>query len=414
MGEALHGTPGESGGGVVLFASLLFLFDSLAIRLFNRQDTISLGFLPTLASITLFNPLAAALANGVGLAAVEIVQRKPFVKLIFNCSQWVIATIAAGHTYAIAGGVIGAPDGRSTFWPFLAGGVMFQVLNFSSVVLAISTAEGSPFIRTWMKLVRWIWPNYFALLPLALVLAIAYQRMGAPGVAFFCLPLLVARYAFKLHEDLRRTFHGTIRALAAALDAKDPCTAGHSQRVGELAALIGREMGLPEAQVEHLQIAGILHDVGKIGIPDAVLLKPGRFTPEEYDVMKQHAVLSGRILADVEKLEDVARWIACHHERWDGKGYPDGIAGEEIPLGARILAAADACDAMLSRRSYKDRYSWEHARSEMEVCAGRDFDPQVVAALLRIAGNPEVQAVMRAAHENGGQEAAPAGGEGGR
>lgn len=266
-----------------------------------------------------------------------------------------------------------------------------------------------------MKLFRWIMPNYLALIPLALALAIVYKSVGVLGVAFFCLPLLVARYAFKLHEDMRRTFHGTIRALAAALDAKDPYTAGHSQRVGELAALIGREMRLPEAQVEHLQIAGILHDVGKIGIPDAVLLKPGRFTPEEYDVMKQHAVLSGRILADIEKLEDVARWIACHHERWDGKGYPDGIAGEEIPLGARILAAADACDAMLSRRSYKDRYSWEHTRSEMEACAGRDFDPQVVAALLRIAGNPEVQAVMRAAYANGGQEAAPAGGgEGGR
>lgn len=395
---------------MLLFALLIFLFDVFAVQIPGRTSTISLSFVPALSAIMLFSPLVAATASVLALTAVELLNRKQPLRLVFNCSQGIIATLAASFTYTAMGGQVGNPDWQGSLLPLLATGLVFQLINTTSTVAVIALHEGSSLYRTWLKFFKWSAPNYLALIPLALALAMAFNSLGILGVAFFCLPLLVARYAFKLHEDLLRTFHELISALAAALDAKDSYTAGHSERVGRLAALIGREMRLPETQVERLQIAGLLHDVGKIGIPDAILLKPGRFTPQEYDTMKQHAVLSGKILADVERLGEVSRWVACHHERWNGCGYPAGLRGEEIPLGARILAVADACDAMLSRRSYKGSFSWERARAELEDCAGQDFDPQVVKVLIGISERPDVRALLQAvgAEQDALAEAAPA------
>jgi diguanylate cyclase (GGDEF)-like protein len=175
----------------------------------------------------------------------------------------------------------------------------------------------------------------------------------------------------------------TIRALARAVDARDPTTQRHSERVGDLAAQIAVAIGWSLEDASQLRDAGLVHDVGKIGVPDAVLLKPGRLTPEEYEQVKGHAELGAQIVRDVLLPAQVS-WVRHHHERWDGHGYPNGIAGDAIPVGARILALADSWDVMISERAYHVPRSPADALAEVRGSTGRQFAPDAVAGLERL------------------------------
>ncbi len=178
----------------------------------------------------------------------------------------------------------------------------------------------------------------------------------------------------------------TVTALAFAIDAKDHYTQGHSQSVARLAAEIARELGLGNAEVEEIRLAGILHDIGKIGVPEIVLNKPTRLTMEEFDLVKSHAVLGEKILKPlkVKAIERIRRMIRHHHERFDGLGYPDQLKGEAIPLGARILTVADCFDTMISQRAYKRGRTTQEAVAELRRCCGTQFDPVPVDALIRV------------------------------
>lgn len=187
----------------------------------------------------------------------------------------------------------------------------------------------------------------------------------------------------RLQSDTIQLFD-TIKVLALALDARDHYTHGHSQQVTEYSIAIAREMGLTRVEVEIIHDAGILHDIGKIGIPDAILLKPGRLTENEYNQIKKHPEIGRNILQPVDCLSDKIPLIYHHHERFDGRGYPEGLQGEEIPLGARILSVADAYQAMTSDRPYRNALTVETAVEELEVNKGKQFDPNVVDIFLRI------------------------------
>jgi HD-GYP domain-containing protein (c-di-GMP phosphodiesterase class II) len=177
---------------------------------------------------------------------------------------------------------------------------------------------------------------------------------------------------------------GTIRALTAAIDAKDPYTRGHSERVAMLAGDLADALGLGPATAERFRVAGLVHDVGKIGVPEAVLCKCGRLDAAEFEMIKRHPEIGHGILKDIPGLADVLPGVLHHHERWDGRGYPHALAGEAIPLVARVLALADAFDAMSSDRSYRKRLSREQVLAEVARCAGTQFDPAVVPAFLRL------------------------------
>jgi putative two-component system response regulator len=184
------------------------------------------------------------------------------------------------------------------------------------------------------------------------------------------------------NEDLRRLFTGSIKALAQALEAKDEYTQGHSARVAEESVNVARYLSLSDAEVQRMWLAGYLHDIGKIGIKEAVLNKPGKLNEEEWRLIQQHPVVAGKILGPISELSDVIDIIVHHHERYDGSGYPDGIEGGSIPLGARILTVADAYDALTSRRPYRDALSCEEARRILEEAAGTQFDPVIMRAFL--------------------------------
>jgi putative nucleotidyltransferase with HDIG domain len=193
----------------------------------------------------------------------------------------------------------------------------------------------------------------------------------------------VSRWAERLRQHVRSTYVESTRALVAAVEAKDPHTRSHSLTVATYAERIGERMRLHARRIETLRVAALLHDVGKIGVPDAILTKPGPLTDEEFGIIKRHPETALEILGHVSFLTDERPLILHHHERYDGTGYPGGLAADHIPIGARILAVADALDTMFSPRTYKKPYTIDRVTTELRVGAGRQFDPAVTETTLR-------------------------------
>lgn len=187
----------------------------------------------------------------------------------------------------------------------------------------------------------------------------------------------------------------TIETIANTIDAKDEYTKGHSKRVSDYSALIAKEMGLSDEKVMNIRYIALLHDIGKIGVPDAVLNKPGRLTDEEYELMKQHTTIGGEILQDIVMLPDLDVGAKYHHERYDGKGYPEGLKGEEIPLTARIIGMADAFDAMTSNRVYRKKLSIEFVIEEIKKCSGTQFDPHIADVFLKCLQRGDIDIKIR-------------------
>ncbi len=187
----------------------------------------------------------------------------------------------------------------------------------------------------------------------------------------------------QLFEELHSNYFSTVEALAAAIDAKDPYTHGHSTRVADYALATARQLEMSATDLEVMQTAAYLHDIGKIGIPEPILTKPGKLTEDEYDIIKTHPEISARILAPVDFHGEVISIVRHHHERIDGAGYPDQVLGKSIPLPARILAVADAYDAMTSARPYRPPMNPEHAQAELKRCSGSQFDTGIVTAFLQ-------------------------------
>jgi HD-GYP domain-containing protein (c-di-GMP phosphodiesterase class II) len=185
-----------------------------------------------------------------------------------------------------------------------------------------------------------------------------------------------------LYQEQNDTFVGTVKAMSSAIDAKDPYTQGHSERVAMLSARLARQIGQSEDEIECIRISGLVHDVGKIGVPESVLCKPGRLSNDEFDMIKLHPTIGMDILKDIPSLNAILPGVLHHHEKWDGTGYPGKLAGEEIPLMARIMAIADTFDAMSSNRAYRAGMPREKVLAEIERCAGTQFDPELVPHFL--------------------------------
>jgi putative nucleotidyltransferase with HDIG domain len=187
-----------------------------------------------------------------------------------------------------------------------------------------------------------------------------------------------------LYEDVRGLMMGLLHAMISAVDAKDTYTCGHSERVALLSRRLAKEARLTEHEVERIYMAGLLHDVGKIGVPEAVLQKAGKLTDEEFAEIKKHPEIGARILRDIKQIEDIIPGVLHHHERWDGRGYPMGLSGDSIPLMGRIICLADCFDAMTSSRTYRKALPLEHVLAEIKKCAGTQFDPALAEAFLQI------------------------------
>lgn len=230
--------------------------------------------------------------------------------------------------------------------------------------------------------------------------AMALEGLGRGADDYLVLPgdsellvlkaekLLMRRF---LRRELRRSttrnetlFLNILAVMAKVIEAKDPYTRFHSEKVSSLSSAVAREMGFADDEVRRIGVAGILHDLGKMGIREAILKKAGPLDPEERAIVQRHPVIASMILEPIEQLQGALGYIKHHHEHYDGSGYPEGLKGEEIPLGARIIHATEACDSMLSRRTYSAPKTIEEAVTELRRCTGTQFDPQVIEALITV------------------------------
>jgi putative nucleotidyltransferase with HDIG domain len=196
-----------------------------------------------------------------------------------------------------------------------------------------------------------------------------------------------------LYSDMQDLFMGVLHALTRSIDAKDAYTRGHSQRVAELSRALARKVGLSDEQCERVYLSGLLHDVGKIGVPEAVLTKPGKLTEAEFDAIKKHPEIGAQILGNIKQLQDIIPGVLYHHERWDGRGYPAQRGGEDIPLMGRIICVADSFDAMSSTRTYRPALPLETVLAEIARCAGAQFDPALAKVFSTLDFGPYRQAM---------------------
>ncbi len=376
---------------LAFFLALIVITEALPIKLPRANGSVSVGFAMCYSSVLLFGPFWGGLLTALGsLRKMELTGKVPALEVAFNRAQLFLAAVSGGLVFNLLS--TGALGERPYMFAVatMAGGISYFAVNVTATVLYISLKMELNPIALVASDVKWMAPSYLGLMPIAYLNVAVYHAVGEVGVIFFLLPLMVGRYAFTMYSELRDVFVSTISALAAALEARDPHTSGHAERVSHYAVAIARRMDFTDEQIELLQYVSILHDIGKIGISDQVLQKPGRFTPAEWSIMKGHSEIGANILAKIKALREGASWVLYHHERYDGMGYPEGLSCENIPLEARILAVADSFDAMVSQRPYKRALTLEQARNEIVRCSGTQFDPEVASIFLEYIEESEL------------------------
>lgn len=387
---------------LVFFIGLSVTAEVLPVSL-PRGGQVSVGFAIWLASIFLFGPTGGSIvAASAALSIPALLRKDPPVKFFFNAAQYTISATLSGLVFIGLRGAtlmavpqIGLP---ADFLPFVAAATVFYVINSSLITAVIALTGEIGFRRIWLLNVYPFMPNFAAMTALATTMAILHAKTSYFGLLLLIVPLMVARQTFHLYSALRESHISTIKSLIASIEAKDTYTRGHSERVAEIAVKIGRRMGLSEKVLERLEYAALLHDIGKIGIPKSILLKPSHLDDQEYNEVKKHPFLGAMIVEEIEFLHDIVPVVFHHHERLDGRGYVDGLKGEGIPLLARILAVADSFDAMTSERAYRPPYPLEDAARELADNAGNQFDRNVVQAFM------DTYYVNRDAKINSGQE----------
>ncbi|MDI6637424.1 MAG: HD-GYP domain-containing protein [Bacillota bacterium] len=365
----------------LLFFALLSLIAAVLPVPLPRGGSVTVSFATNFATVLVCGPAAAWVGAIDGLAN-ALRRRSPSIKIVFNTAQMVVTVGLSGLAYKYSGGRIGAPHLPEDALPVLVGAVVYFLTNFPLVMGAIAISQGLPFRVIWSGNTSGVLRNYLALAPLGFLIGAAYPSIGMLGTTLFFIPLLLARYSFQEYMKMRELYAGTVRGLAAALEAKDKYTRGHSDRVAVYSAAIARQLRMPESEVEKVEYTGLLHDIGKIGVPDELLSKSGQLRTDEFQRIQQHPVTGAKILSEISFLRDVAATIRCHHERLDGHGYPNGLTERDIPFHARILAVADAYDAMTSDRPYRRGYPPEEAVRRLLAGSGKQFDPEVVRAFV--------------------------------
>jgi len=373
---------------IILFGLFAALAESMPIYV-TKEITVSVAFAVDLMALLIFGPYGGALIASIGIALTIVKQDDgkirhifnfPYYKTLFNVSQLALSVGIAGLVFEYTGGIPSTYIYPRYLFSAILAGIVYYILNTSLIAILVSFLINKPFIYVLTKDFKWAIPNFLFLAFLGIVMTEAFVRIGYISFVLLFIPLFMVRYMFKLYIDLKQSYYDTINVLMKALDAKDKYTAGHSQSVERIAALLSRELGLSESHIERIRIAALLHDIGKIGVKEEVLNKPGKLTDEEMNLIREHPVKGYEILSEVPSLKDVALWVRYHHEWYNGSGYPDGLKGEEIPLEAQILSLADVFDALVSDRPYRDAFSQEKAYKIILDHEGTQFSPKLIDA----------------------------------
>ena len=404
---------GSSQDFVGLIAVVALVGAGQALSLGTDDGTISVAAVGSLAGASLFG-LRGALAVACTTAIVEWSARRQSVHYVFfNIGALTLATLAAVGVFWAAPATHGGTNDLVVAVLGVAAGAIYFAVNMSLVSFAMAMEGHERWWSVFKERFGWLLSHYIVYGFVGAVMAIAYEAAGLYALAVFAVPLLLMRRtqaAYLAHtqrsvhklreaaktiqsqnvslEDANRLLKerstAAMQSLAATVDARDSYTAGHSRRVQQLALAIGRELDLSQAELDLLGHAALFHDIGKLAIPDAILLKPSSLTEDELALMQRHSEDGAQLVARLGFLDDAVPLIRHHHERFDGNGYPAGLAGDDIPFGARIIHVADAVDSMLTNRVYRPALPREAALAEIERHTGTQFCPRAAEALTRV------------------------------
>lgn len=389
--------------GTASFIILGLLAEALAINFAvgpNRTAHSSIGFLPLLACAIIFPPFGAIfVAATIEVVAGLFIRKRSLWVIFFNTAQGIVSVATCAFVYS---GLGGEPSGGADVHLiaftglavafFLSNGILVGLLyairqntNPISVIRAIVGPRGGNIL--------------YGLLasPVAIFAAILYDRLYIGGLALMILPLLLVRYSYLSKVQLEQVNRDLLKVLIKAIETRDPYTSGHSLRVSNIARVIAEDMGLSRRKVEEVETAGLLHDIGKIDmIYAAIIQKPSGLTEDEKQVIKTHAVKGAELLRSLTSFgEGVINGVLHHHERYDGKGYPDGLSGKDIPIASRIIMLCDSIDAMLSDRPYRPALSVAEVEAEIFRCSGTQFDPDIVRVIVERGTLERVCALVR-------------------
>ena len=368
----------ESVVNMVVFSILVIVSESMPVAL-PRGGYVTVSYAVFISSGVLF-PLGitlVAVTLGPLLAFGKALADEPLYKRIFNASQYILSVTFA-HSILRFNSEKVFTFNLSWILTYFLMALIFMVINMTIVTIALSLMQRKAPWSMWLSNIKWSVPNFMALAPLGMLLALIYRNFGIWGLILLFIPLLLSRHSFQLYMDLRENYLNTVEALVQALEAKDTYTSGHSSRVGKLAASMAAEMKMSEEKMEFLKYASVLHDVGKIGVSEFILNKKDKLLDSEWESIRNHPVIGEEIIKKIKFMYDIGQVTRHHHERYDGRGYPDGLNGETIPLESRIIAVADTYDAMTSNRSYRNAKTHEEAVAELCRVAGTQLDPKLV------------------------------------
>jgi putative nucleotidyltransferase with HDIG domain len=391
----------------LVVAGLTLVSGIATIRLPNVQAEISISETFLFSAVLIFGPSAGVITVLLDAAIINLKMASRglgFERALFNLAAPSLALWLGANCVALAGvpPVASLPHGESISLPRLIGPlVLFTLVYFAFnsglVAIAIGLAKKVSPYRVWQKHFAWLSLNYFGGASISSLLVVVYSREQTWTFIAVVVPLLLILYmtfrasmarvadANQHIAELNQLYLATVQSLAAAIDAKDQVTHGHINRVQRYARELAIALGVrSEIQLKAIQAAAVLHDTGKIAIPEAILNKPGPLTPDEFAVMKQHANIGADIVSSVNFPYPVEPIVRYHHENWDGSGYPEGLVGTSIPIGARILSVVDCYDALTSDRPYRGKLSDGEAARILLARRGNMYDPLIVDTFLRI------------------------------
>ncbi len=378
---------------LLMFIILSILVESLIVPM-PIGAAVSVGFAVSFTAMIIIGPLGAAICSSLGMmlryvqlpdGSTRHVKNTPLYKVLFNGAQIFISIgLASIVYYKLVGGIFPDVNFYKDIIPLIISICVYVLLNTLIMTKLLSMINNQHFNTMFIKGMRWLLPNCFIVTSLGIFFSILYLNYGTVIMLLFFGPLLLARYSFKLYLEMKQVYIETVCALTKTVEAKDQYTNGHSQRVAEYAEKLSIKMNIGEKRVETLKTAALLHDIGKIGISDDVLNKPGRLTAEEFEIIKKHSEIGVEILSSVDFLKDAREIILSHHEKYNGTGYPSGLEGDKIPIEAYILSVADAFDAMTSDRSYRKGMTIEEALTIIEKDSGTHFHPLVAERFIEL------------------------------
>jgi diguanylate cyclase (GGDEF)-like protein/putative nucleotidyltransferase with HDIG domain len=392
--------------GLFLFSVLVIITEGLSIDIYLRNTSISTSAAPIIAGTLLYGPIGAVVLSLTFALVAKLKHHNRLNRFVFNSLNQMIA----GLLYVNLITLTGKQFSDHSFIVQLLVSVLAAMIVFLSttalISLAIKIDAGISVKQVWKEKFSWMLPYYISMGLIAYALILGYRTTGLMGLIVILAPLLMLRISVKKYidqttaivnelrgkntllernsQEINKLNENLLDALSEVIDLRDPFTLGHSQYVTRYSVLIAKKLGLAPKRIERVRKASLIHDIGKIGIPDAILLKPNQLSAKEYVAVQEHTTLGANILDKSHSLKQLSPIVRHHHEWYDGSGYPDRLKGKDIPLEARIIAIADAVEAMASDRPYRNALSFENIVAELKRNSGSQFDPVLVEIMLQI------------------------------